>query len=131
MLRNDVCLVFLSLWKSILHKQPSRGVVRKRCFENTQQIYRRIPMPKCDFNKVVLLKSHFGMGKFAAYFQNTFSLEHLLRTITFKVNNRANHIQEITEQFQWQLTAPPHKLYCAIHNDRTTFHFLFKEKHNR
>ena len=32
-------------------KQPSRGVLRKRCSENMQQIYRRIPMPKCDFNK--------------------------------------------------------------------------------
>ena len=43
-------------------KQPPRGVLRKRCFENIQQIYRRTPMPKCDFNKVTLLKSHFGMG---------------------------------------------------------------------
>ena len=33
-------------------KQPPRGVLRKRCSENVQQIYRRIPMPKCDFNKV-------------------------------------------------------------------------------
>ena len=33
-------------------KQPSRGVLRKRCSENMQQIYRRTPMPKCDFNKV-------------------------------------------------------------------------------
>ena len=24
----------------------------KKCFENMQQIYRRTPMPKCDFNKV-------------------------------------------------------------------------------
>ena len=36
------------------------------------QIYRRTPMPKCDFNKVALLSY-----KFAAYFQNTFSKEHL------------------------------------------------------
>ena len=33
-------------------KQPSRGVLSKRCSENMQQIYRRTPMPKCDFNKV-------------------------------------------------------------------------------
>ena len=26
----------------------------KRCSENIQQIYRRTPMPKCDFNKVTL-----------------------------------------------------------------------------
>ena len=33
-------------------KQPSRGVLRKMCSENMQQIYRRTPMPKCDFSKV-------------------------------------------------------------------------------
>ena len=33
-------------------KQPFRGVLRKRCPENIQQIYRRTPMPKYDFNKV-------------------------------------------------------------------------------
>ena len=32
-------------------KQHSRGVHRKRCFKNMQQIYRRTPIPKCDFNK--------------------------------------------------------------------------------
>ena len=34
-------------------EQPSRGVLRKRCSENMQQIYSRTPMPKCDFNEVV------------------------------------------------------------------------------
>ena len=33
-------------------KQPSRGVLRKRCSENMLQIYRRTPMLKYDFNKV-------------------------------------------------------------------------------
>ena len=32
-----------------------RGVFRKRCSENIQQIYRKTPMSKCDFNKVALL----------------------------------------------------------------------------
>ena len=36
-----------------IQKQPSRGVLRKRCSENTQEIYRRTPMLKCDFNRVV------------------------------------------------------------------------------
>ena len=35
-----------------IKKQPSRGVPRKRCFENMQYVYRRTRMPKCDFNKV-------------------------------------------------------------------------------
>ena len=30
------------------------GVLRKRYSENMQQIYRRPPMPKCNFNKVAL-----------------------------------------------------------------------------
>ena len=33
-------------------KQPPRGVPKKRCSENMQQIYRRTLMPRCDFNKV-------------------------------------------------------------------------------
>ena len=34
--------------------QQPRGVLRKRCSENMQQIYRRTPRPKSDFNKVTL-----------------------------------------------------------------------------
>ena len=33
-------------------KQSSRGVPRKRCSENMQQIYWRTPMQKSHFNKV-------------------------------------------------------------------------------
>ena len=35
-----------------IQKQPPRGVLEQRCSKNMQQIYRRTPMPKCDFNKV-------------------------------------------------------------------------------
>ena len=35
-----------------VHKQPSIGVLIKRCSENMQQIDRSTLMPKCDFNKV-------------------------------------------------------------------------------
>ena len=34
-------------------KKPSRGVLKKGCSKNMQQVYRRTPMLKCDFNKVV------------------------------------------------------------------------------
>ena len=45
-------------------KQPSRGVLRKRCFENMQQIYRITPISKCDLQLCfeTLLKLSFGMG---------------------------------------------------------------------
>ena len=36
----------------IIQKQQSRGVFKRSCAENMQQIYRRKFMPKCDFNKV-------------------------------------------------------------------------------
>ena len=50
-----------------------RGVLRKRCSRNLQQIYWRTPMQKCNFNKVAK-QLHI-----AAYFQNTFSYERLSR----------------------------------------------------
>ena len=64
-----------------LQKQPSRGVLRKRCSENMQQIDRRTPMPKRDFNKVtkqIHTSAWVFSYKFAAYFPNIFVLEHLL-----------------------------------------------------
>ena len=60
-------------------RQPSRGVFRKRFSENVQQIYRRTPMPKCDFKRVAkqLYWNHTSASvfscNFAACFQNTFS----------------------------------------------------------
>ena len=42
---------------SLHQRQPSRGVLRKMCSGNMKQIYRRIPMPKCN-----LLNLHFNMG---------------------------------------------------------------------
>ena len=44
--------VFLEPYK--FHNQPPRGVLKKSYSENMQQIYRITPIPKCDFNKVVL-----------------------------------------------------------------------------
>ena len=35
-----------------IEKQPFISVLIKRCSENMQQIYRKTPMPKCDFSKV-------------------------------------------------------------------------------
>ena len=48
-----------------------------------QQIHRKTPMPACDFNKAAkrLYWNHISAWvfacKFATYFQNTFSYEHL------------------------------------------------------
>ena len=61
------------------------SVFTKNCFNNMQQVYRITPIPKCFFNKVAkrLYWNHTSpwvfFYKFAPYFQNTFSKEHLWR----------------------------------------------------
>ena len=46
-----------------IQKQPSRDVLKERYSENMQQIYRKTPMPKCNFSKVALLgKVFFKVG---------------------------------------------------------------------
>ena len=54
-----------------LQKQPTRGVLRKICSENKQQIYSKRPIPKCDFN--MLTSTWVFSCKHAVHFQNTFS----------------------------------------------------------
>ena len=50
---NVVIWHFLEILFGAQHQeQPPRGVLKERCSENMHQIYRRTPMPKCDFNKV-------------------------------------------------------------------------------
>ena len=59
-------------------KQPSGYVLRKRCSENMQQIYRRTPMQKCDFHKVAKQRywNHTSTWVFSCKFWCLFS-EHL------------------------------------------------------
>ena len=46
--------------KCLSHKQPSKGVLRKMCSKNMQQIYSRTTMAKCDFNKAIkAMQSNF------------------------------------------------------------------------
>ena len=54
---DEILNITEELW--LLQKQLSRGILKKRCSENMQQIYRRTLMLKYGFNKIAL---HFGMG---------------------------------------------------------------------
>ena len=50
--KNGSCpkkLLFFSGTVPHTQKQPPRGVLKKRCSENMQQIYRRTSMRKCIF----------------------------------------------------------------------------------
>ena len=65
------------MWSSY-RSSPPEVFLEKRCSENRQQIYRRAPMPNCDFNRAALLlyssrTSAWVLScKFAAYFRNIF-----------------------------------------------------------
>ena len=67
----------------IMQKQPSRSVLRKRSSGNMHQIYRRIAVPKCEFNKVALLSC-----KFAVYYQNKFSKKPLDNCFWLKLSKQ-------------------------------------------
>ena len=70
------------LWSVLV--SVCRVVLSKRCSENMQQIYRRIPMLKCNFNKVAL---HFNLLAITLqHRQSSINLLHIFRT-TFLKNN--------------------------------------------
>ena len=83
-------------------QQHSRVVLRKRCSENMQQIYRRILMPKCD-----LLQSHFGMGGFLKIC--CMFLEHLFTRTPMK-----GCLRHFTKQWYPSLLAVHVKILCPL-----------------
>ena len=94
--------------------QKLKYVFRKRYSETMQQIYKRMTMPKCGFNKVALqlywnhTLAWMFSSKFAAYFQNTFSQEHLWTTASIVRSSRTQMIFKIgvfkISQYLWENT---------------------------
>ena len=86
---------FLNILK--IQKQPSRGVVRKRCSENMQQVYRRTPMPKCDFNSnfVEITLGHGCSLQICCIFFEQFFLETPLSNCFWNAK-QINHIQRFS-----------------------------------
>ena len=62
-------------------KQPSRGVLRKRCSENMQQIYKRTPMPKCKFKKYDNSENSKNQNE-ENYTENVYKIEEVYENIT-------------------------------------------------
>ena len=73
-----------------VQKQPSRGVLRKRCSENMQQMCKRTPMPKCYFNDFALLVEWTSMLN---QFLNI-CCEPLLYWMSFRRTQRSNIIKD-------------------------------------
>ena len=86
----------------------------KMCSENMQQIYRRTPMSKGDFNKATLqlywnnTSAWVFSCKYAAYFQSTFLDEHLWSVATSVFNCRP-----IFGSYE-EINLPPQKLVVFI-----------------
>ena len=89
--------------KELCSPSEFRGVLRKRCFENMQQLYRRTPMPKCEFNTDAkqLYWNHTSLWvfscKFAVYFQTTFSQEHLWTAASVLLRSSWKYVRSINE----------------------------------
>ena len=85
--KRSVLVTVVSAPFKILQKQSSRGVLRRRFPENMQQIYRRTPIPKCDFKKV---------AKQQLFLKNIFHLRFLLRfsilLVAFSTGTQVNQL---------------------------------------
>ena len=84
---------FFILKKQLVQKQLFRGVLRKRCSENLQQIYRRAPMPKRDFNFIEITLRH-GCSP-AAYFQNNF-FKNTFRGLSLSIRSQLTHLSPVS-----------------------------------
>ena len=102
-------IFFLRVKKN--QKQPSRGILRKKCSENIQQIYRRTPMPKCDFNKVLGL----------VHWCSTVSLLHIFRTHFPKNTFGRLLLNIIFRQY----------LFCECIRRKETWHVFFAVKKDK
>ena len=101
--RNSGKIVKVYLWSHAFYnmkeKQSARGALIKRCSENVQQIYRRTPMSKCDFNKFALqtywnrLSAWVSSCKFAA--KNTLLQEHLWKTTSDEKHDKRRYSHTI------------------------------------
>ena len=125
--------------KNNMEKQPSRCVLGKRCSENIQQIYRRTPMPKCEFNKVAIkLQSNFI--EIALWHGcSPLNLQHIFRT-PFPRNTSGWLLQYIVIKTSEPLSSLNTSLCCPVYGPipnwgfayrldvsfQTSFHNIFK-----
>ena len=82
--------------KFYCQKQPSRGVLRKRCSENMQQIY-RTPMPKCDlfkFTRFLRLSQHILYYQRNIKEEKKFLKKKKLLHFSFEVLNKSKRKKE-------------------------------------
>ena len=151
-------LPFSRVINYFIQKQPPRGVPSKRCSKKMQQIYRRTPMPKCDFNKIA--KQHYWNHisawvfscKIAAYFQKIFFLrtplggclrllEDFLGYSSYLCYEQTNSIIRTPEKWLGTYTTPHQLGKCVLMNvhkckkgmlyfDRATMKSMFKPLDN-
>ena len=91
--------------------QPLRVALQKRCSEIMQQIYRRTPMPKCDFTSAYVFSC-----KIAACFQNTFSQE-LLWVAAFEFLIFCNTNTNSTSKYLL------FRVYFSLHQRNTVYKY--------
>ena len=109
--------IFILEWFSVMNtsdksSRPEVGVPRKRYSENIQQIYRRTPMPRCDFNKVAsqLYEMALRHGWFPVH------LLHIFRTPFPRNTSEWLHLNIV--KLKHQISAVFHFVYiCTAETD--------------
>ena len=99
-------------------KLPCRGVPRKMCSWNMQQIYRKTFMPKCNFSKVAL-----------QLYWNPINLMHISRTF-FSKNSSGWLLLKNTEQVLavgYFCKNALSKMFNKVLNTLTFKHMIFQE----
>ena len=95
-------------------KQPSRGVLRKGCFKNIHQIYRRTPMTKCDLlcNFIEITLRHWC---------SPVNLLYILRTPFPKNTSKGL----LLEQFLQRRIHTPSLTFCIVLNVSLGFQKIY------
>ena len=95
-------------------KQLPRGVPRKRCPENMLQIYRRTPMPKCDFNCnfiEIALRCGCSPVNLLCIFRTHFLKNNSKRLL---LTSQANNMKKVAFRFHVYLFSLLQRLYFSI-----------------
>ena len=130
-LRQSSLKIYFKWNPPFVQKQPSRGVLRKRCSENIQQICKRKPMPKCNFNRGGL-KSHFRIGDLlyiwkhifrTPFYRNTYG--GLWRVPSVKLIAIRQQIIDFWNVV-WCVPSGKHITICQHSTNRPCYHFSFR-----
>ena len=97
-------------------KQSSRGVLRKRCSENMQQIYRRAPMKVCFLCIDLIFTNQPNLVVDSGTHRSLYTLYTTIRLFTVRLICKLNIHHLIKDLFgiMLKLVRMPYYLHCKV-----------------